>query len=79
MLKNSQTKVIFPIITLALVKEYNATEKKVFSDRGIRRAYESTVNDLKKFLKHDVHIGGKYYDAYPSRNPPQYSVVKSFA
>jgi len=79
MLKNSQTKVIFPIITLALVKEYDATEKKVFSDREIRRAYESTVNDLKKFLKHDVHIGGKYYDAYPSRNLPRYSVVKSVA
>lgn len=77
MLKNSQTKVIFPIITLALLKEYNSAGKKVFSDREIRKAYEHTVNDLKNFLKHDVHIGGKYYDAYPSRNLPRYSVVKS--
>ena len=77
MLKNSQTKVIFPIITLALLKEYHSTGKKVFSDREIRKAYEHTVNDLKDFLKHDVHIGGKYYDAYPSRNLPRYSVVKS--
>lgn len=77
MLKNSQTKVIFPIITLALVKEYNASGKKVFSDSEIRKAYERTVNNLKDFLKHDVHIGGKYYDAYPSRNLPRYSVVKS--
>ena len=77
MLKNSQTKVIFPIITLALLKEYSATGKRVFSDREIRRAYEQTVNDLKVFLRHDVHIGGKYYDAYPSRNLPRYSVVKS--
>jgi len=77
MLKNSQTKVIFPIITLALLEEYRATGKKFFSDREIRKAYEHTVQLLKDFLKHDVHIGGKYYDAYPSRNLPRYSVVKS--
>ena len=77
MLKNSQTKVIFPIITLAMLKEYYASGKIIFSDAEIRRVYELTVNDLKAFMKHDVHIGGKYYDAYPSRNLPRYSVVKS--
>ncbi|MEW6172727.1 MAG: HaeII family restriction endonuclease [Bacillota bacterium] len=77
MLKNSQTKVIFPVITLALLKEHHATGKLIFSDQEIRKAYEQTVKDLKDFLKHDVHIGGKYYDAYPSRNLPRYAVVKS--
>ena len=28
-------------------------------------------------MGHNLHIGGKYYDAYPSRNLPRYGVVKS--
>lgn len=67
MLKNSQTKVIVPVLTLALLNAYLESGDRVFSDSRIRAAYESTVKKLKEFLRHDVHIGAKYYDAYGSR------------
>lgn len=67
MLKNSQTKVIVPVITLGLVREYSVSKKTRFSDSEIRKSYEAAVKQLKAFLGHDVHIGAKYYDAYGSR------------
>jgi len=76
MLARSQTKVIFPLITLGLVSAYLRDGKRVFLDREIRDLYERAVNDVKHFLGHDMHIGGKYYDAYPSRNLPKYGVLK---
>jgi len=76
MLKKSQTKVIFPIITLALIKEYNNSRKTFFTDGEIRKGYNDAVRFMKGFLKHNLHIGGKYYDAYPVRNLPKYGVLK---
>jgi hypothetical protein len=76
MLKNSQTKVINPVITLGLLREFAATGKKKFSDSEIRKNYEATVRSLKEFLHHDVHIGAKYYDAYGSRMS-RYHVLES--
>lgn len=76
MLIRSKTKVIFPIITYGLVKKYAKGSQEIFSDIEIKRSYEESVNFLKTFLGHSLHIGGKYYDAYPSRNLPKYSVVK---
>ncbi|MGA2989577.1 MAG: hypothetical protein ABSD88_03800 [Candidatus Korobacteraceae bacterium] len=67
MLKNSQTKVIVPIVTLGLVREYCATKNVHFSDSDIRKAYEAAVKQMKVFLGHDMHIGARYYDAYGSR------------
>ena len=67
MLKNSQTKVIVPIITLGLLREYSDTKKTNFSDSEIRKVYENAVGAMKIYLGHDVHIGAKYYDAYGSR------------
>jgi hypothetical protein len=67
MLKNSQTKVIAPVLTLGLVNEHLASGKTVFSDSEIQKAYQAAVKQLKTFLGHDVHIGAKYYDAYGSR------------
>lgn len=67
MLKNSQTKVIVPVITLGLVREHSVSRKTKFSDSEIRKSYEAAVKQLKEFLGHDVHIGAKYYDAYGSR------------
>ncbi len=67
MLKNSQTKVIAPIVTFGLVREYSATKDDFFSDAQIRKAYEAAVKQMKSILGHDVHIGAKYYDAYGSR------------
>ncbi len=76
MLKRSQTKVIFPIITIGLLKVYQGESKKIFSDAEIRKCYEEAVRYMKQYLGHDLHMGGKYYDAYPSRNLPKYGVLK---
>ncbi len=76
MLKRSQTKVIFPVITLGLVRAYQGTGKSLFSDAEIRRCYEEAVRYMEDYLKHNLHIGGKYYDAYPSRNLPKYGILK---
>ena len=76
MLKRSQTKIIFPLITLGLVKEYHDKDKGLFSDTEIRKCYEETVKYMVDYLNHDLHIGGRYYDAYPSRNLPKYGVLK---
>lgn len=76
MLKRAQTKVIFPIITLGLVKDYHNKDKKLFLDAEIKKCYEVSVRYMKSYLKHDLNVGGKYYDAYPSRNLPKYGVLK---
>lgn len=76
MLKRSQTKVIFPIIAFGLLRNYVDTNKTLFSDIEIRASYSSAVREIKEYLKHDFHIGGKYYDAYPARNLPKYGIVK---
>lgn len=67
MLKNSQTKVIMPVVTLGLLDAYCAEKKLSFSDPEIRKAYEGAVRNMKQFLGHDVHIGAKYEDAYGMR------------
>ncbi|MBD2605442.1 hypothetical protein H6G81_13095 [Scytonema hofmannii FACHB-248] len=77
MLKFSQTKVIFPIITLGLVQAYYETKQYQFSDKEIRICYVKAVKYMQAYLQHNLHIGGKYYDAYPSRNLPKYGVVKA--
>lgn len=76
MLKNSQTKVIMPIVALGVLKVFCRTGKTSFLDTEIRNAYQSAVRDLKQFLGHDVHIGAKYEDAYGMRMS-RYSVLKS--
>lgn len=76
MLKRSQTKILFPVITLGIVKAYLDTNQDIFTDLEIRGIYWNTVQELKKYLGHDLHIGGIYYDAYSSRNLPQYEVIK---
>ena len=76
MLKRSQTKILLPVITLGMVKSYLETNKDVFTDLEIRGIYQKTVQELKKYLGHSLHIGGIYYDAYSSRNLPQYKVIK---
>jgi hypothetical protein len=65
-----------PVVTLGLLRAFLASGKGVFSDREIKRAYEGAVRHMVKFLGHDVHIGGKYYDAYGTRMS-RYSVLNS--
>lgn len=76
MLLRSKTKVIFPIISFGLLKQYAENKQEYFSDREIKKHYENSVRYFKKYLGHSLHIGGKYYDAYPSRNLPKYGVLK---
>lgn len=67
MLTNSQTKMIGAAITLGLLRAYSATKQTEFPDREIRKHYEAAVKSLQDYLKHDVHIGAKYYDSYGTR------------
>ncbi len=75
MLKLSQTKVIFPLITLGLLQEYQRSGKTAFLDSEIKKLYHEAVRQMEAHLQHNLHIGGKYYDAYPSRNLPRYGVL----
>ena len=70
MLKKSQTKVIFPIITFGLLKEYLVSEKAEFIDSEVKKAYHNAIFFMQNFIGHKLHTGGKYYDAYPIRNLP---------
>lgn len=76
MLKKSQTKVIFPIITYGLLKEYTNSRKVDFIDSEVRKAYYSAISFIQEYIGHKLHTGGKYYDAYPIRNLPRYGVLK---
>ena len=76
MLSRSKTKIIFPIISYGLIKQYCENGQIHFSDNEVKTNYEKSVNFLKEYLGHSLHIGGKYYDAYPSRNLPKYGVLK---
>ena len=77
MLRLSQTKVIFPLITLGLLQEYQHSGKTEFLDSEIKKLYHEAVRQMETHLQHNLHIGGKYYDAYPSRNLPRYGVLKT--
>ncbi len=77
MLKRSQTKVIFPLITWGLLRVYQETDKTQFSNSEIKTAYEDAVRAIVEYLGYGLHVGGKYYDAYPSRNLPKYGVLHS--
>lgn len=59
------------------MNDYIREGKEIFADSEIRTSYYSSVRAMKEYLKHDLHIGGKYYDAYPSRNLSKYGVVKT--
>ena len=77
MLRLSQTKVIFPLITLGLLEEYHSSGQTEFADSEIRKLYHQAIRFMADFLGHNLHIGGKYYDAYPSRNLPRYGVLQT--
>lgn len=77
MLKNSQTKVIFPIITHGLLSSYLETGKNEFKDSEVRKAYHNSVQIIQQMIGHKFHTGGKYYDAYPTRNLPRYGVLSN--
>lgn len=79
MLRLSQTKVIFPLITLGLLQEYQRSGQTIFLDSEVRKCYHHAVRQMEEHLRHNLHIGGKYYDAYPARNMPRYGVLETVA
>lgn len=66
----------FSYYQLWAIKKYAEDKQKYFTDNEIQTLYESSVQYFKNYLGHSLHIGGKYYDAYPSRNLPKYGVLK---
>lgn len=76
MLKYAQTKIIFPIITLGLLTEFCDSKQTIFSDSEVKNSYHDAVRYMERYLQHNLHIGGTYYDAYPVRNLPRYEVLK---
>ena len=76
MLKNSQTKVIMPALGLGVLREFLVTQQCVFTDSQLRAAYEGAVRSLKEHLRHDVHVGAKYEDAYGMRMS-RYGMLRS--
>jgi hypothetical protein len=75
MFTRSQTRIIFPVITLGLLKTYTKTRKEIFTSSEISKIYHGIVKELTAYLGHNLNIGGKYWDAYPSRNLPKYDVL----
>ena len=75
MLVRSQTKAIFPIITLGLVMDYCQTNQDVFTDADVKQSYHRAVEHMEQYLSHNLHVGGRYEDAYPSRSLPKYGVL----
>ena len=68
---------IFPLITLGLLQEHQRSGKTEFLDSEIKKLYHEAVRQMETHLQHNLHIGGKYYDAYPSRNLPRYGVLQT--
>jgi hypothetical protein len=77
MLSRSTTKLIAPIITYGLVKEYTESRKEHYTDVDVKQCYVRAVEFFKGYLGHSLHIGGKYWDAYASRTLPKYGVLRT--
>jgi hypothetical protein len=77
MLSRSTTKLIMPILTYGLVKEYSESRREHYTDADVKQCYVKAIFYFKEYLGHSLHIGGRYQDAYPSRNLPQYGVLKT--
>lgn len=67
MLKNSQTKIIMPVIAHGLLRAHVGTRETVFTDSQIKRLYRESLEEIARFLGHRMHLGAKYYDAYGGR------------
>lgn len=77
MFTRSKKKFIFPVMYYGLLDAYTQTEKTVFTTQEVRFYYEKAVcKFIRNYLKHSLHIGGWFWDAYPSRNLPKYGVLE---
>jgi hypothetical protein len=78
MLRNSQTRIIAPIITFGLLGRYVEHRQREFTDGDVRRCYDRALEQTRQLLGHDLHLGANYYDAYGSRLS-RYGVVRPIA
>jgi len=77
MFRRSQKKFIFPVMYYGLLDGYLRARKTIFTTQDVRFYYEDAVCKLiRNYLKHNLHVGGWFWDAYPSRNLPKYGVLK---
>ena len=77
MFKRGQKKFIFPVMYYGLLDAYIDQGKTIFTTQEVKFYYESAVCKLiREHLKHNFHIGGQFWDAYPSRNLPKYGILK---
>jgi len=77
MFKKGQKKFIFPVMYYGLLDAYINKRKTIFTTQEVRFYYENAVCKLiREYLKHNFHVGGQFWDAYPSRNLPKYGILK---
>lgn len=78
MFHRSHTKFIFPVMYYGLLEAWTQQGKSVFTTQEVRYWYEKAVCHLiRDHLHHNLHIGGWFWDAYPSRNLPKYKIIKA--
>ena len=78
MFKKGKKKFIFPAMYYGLLSAYIQNGKTVFSTQEVRHFYETAVCEIvRNHLGHSLHIGGQFYDAYPTRNLTKYRVLKA--
>ncbi len=77
MFKRSHHKLIFPVMYYGLLDAYVQGGKTVFDTQEVRNWYEIAVCEIvRDHLHHNLHVGGWFWDAYPSRNLPKYGVLR---
>lgn len=77
MFERSQKKFIFPVMYYGLLNVYIDTGKTILTTQEVRTCYEAAVCEIvRNHLRHNLHIGGWFWDAYPSRNLPKYGILK---
>jgi len=80
MISKTKTKLIAPILTVGILRRYVLNGIVEFSEQEMRQAYEAEVcATVREVLGHNLHVGGKYEDAYCSRTLPKYGIVVPIA
>ncbi|MDO8588752.1 MAG: hypothetical protein Q7T82_17115 [Armatimonadota bacterium] len=76
MIARSTGKLIAPVLTAGVLRRYIDCGTDEFSEAEMREVYEKEVcSVVRDVLRHNLHIGGDYEDAYSSRTLPKYGVV----
>lgn len=76
MLARSKTKVIAPTLTLGLLLSFRATGKNLLTEKEVKASHTEGARFLQKFMRHSLHVGAKWEDAYSRRTLPKYKVLR---